>query len=274
MNILKIFFSILIIFFSETIFYCCSNFFTENNKQINIHQKPKDKVKYYSYKIINTYPHDRTSFTQGLVFENGFLYEGTGLNGNSNLRKIELETGKVLQNFKLDYQYFGEGITIYKNKIIQLTWKSNIGFVYDKDSFQILQKFNYSTEGWGITHDEKNLIMSDGTSTLYFLNPENFKEVKKIKVHYNDIEVNNLNELEYINGEILANIWKSDHIIKINPDTGEITGWIDFKGISDLNDNKNEIDVLNGIAYDNINDRLFITGKFWSKLFEIKLVLI
>ena len=226
----------------------------------------------YTYQVLNTYPHDMSAFTEGLVFEDGVLYEGTGLYGYSNLRRVELETGKVLQIRELPSQHFGEGITIYKNKIIQLTWKSHLGFVYDKYNFKLLQEFNYPNEGWGITYDGNCLIMSDGTSILHFLDPETFEEISQIEVHENNIPVTKINELEYVQGEIFANIWLTERIARINPLTGQVTGWIDLKGILSPEDRSEKVDVLNGIAYDAKNNRLLVTGKFWPKLFEIELI--
>jgi glutamine cyclotransferase len=207
-----------------------------------------------------------------LVFEDGVLYEGTGLHGQSNLRRVKLETGEILQIYELPPQFFGEGVTIYGNKIIQLTWQSNIGFVYNKYSFKLLQEFNYPDEGWGITHDGKHLIMSDGTETLHFLNPETFEEISQIEVSANNIPVTRINELEYIQGEIYANIWQTERIARIDPLTGQVIGWIDLKGILSLKDDSETVDALNGIAYDAKNDRLFVTGKYWPKLFEIELM--
>lgn len=229
-------------------------------------------VRFYGYTIINTYPHDPTAFTQGLVFEDGVLYEGTGLRGQSSLRRIELETGKILHVYELPHTYFGEGITIYKDTIIQLTWQSNTGFVYDKDTFALLQEFSYPTEGWGITYDGNTLIMSDGTSTLHFLHPETFEEISSIEV-YHDAPVTRLNELEYIDGKIYANVWLTDRIAIIDPDTGKVTGWIDLEGLLP-EECTQRADVLNGIAYDADNDRLFVTGKLWPYLFEIDLILL
>ncbi|MQY79357.1 MAG: glutaminyl-peptide cyclotransferase [Bacteroidetes bacterium] len=226
----------------------------------------------YTYKVVNTYPHDRSAFTEGLVFEDGVLYEGTGLHGHSTLRRVKLETGEILQICELPPQYFGEGVTIYGNKIIQLTWQSHIGFVYNKYSFKLLKKFNYPNEGWGITHDGKHLIMSDGTSTLHFLDPETFEEINQIEVSANNTPVTGINELEYIQGEIYANIWQTERIARIDPLTGQVVGWIDLKGILSPEDHSETVDVLNGIAYDAKNDRLFVTGKFWPKLFEIELI--
>src|SRR3990170_3080206 len=228
----------------------------------------------YTYSVVNVYPHDKNAFTQGLVFDNGVLYESTGLIGNSTLRRVDLVTGITLQLCALpnqiSNQLFGEGITIFDNKIIQLTWQSHRGFVYDKDSFDLLQEFDYPTEGWGITNDGSRLIMSDGTETLYFLNPVTFEKVGHIKVHDNG-PVPELNELEYIKGEVYANIWKEEKIAIINPQTGQIKGWIDLTGIQDF-ENQDPDNVLNGIAYDAKEDRLFVNGKRWSQLFEIKLI--
>jgi glutamine cyclotransferase len=227
---------------------------------------------HYTYNIINVYPHDESAFTQGLVFENSFLYEGTGRYGQSTLRRVELETGNITKLHSLPDHFFGEGITIFEDKIIQLTWKAGKGFVYERNSFELLQEFNYSTEGWGITHNGSALIMSDGTATLYFLDPETFQTISQVEV-YDEEPVSLLNELEYINGRIYANIWTEDKIAIINPQTGQVTAWIDLTGITD-SENQNTNNVLNGIAYDQNEDRLFVTGKMWSKLFEIELVLI
>ena len=243
------------------------------NHSSNLEPSANSKViPVYTYKVINTYPHDRSAFTEGLVFEDGVLYEGTGLKGYSTLRRVKLETGEILKIRELPPQFFGEGVTIYGNKIIQLTWQSHIGFVYDKYSFKLLQEFNYPDEGWGITHNGKHLIMSDGTETLHFLDPETFEEVSQIEVSANDIPVTRINELEYIQGEIYANIWQTERIARIDPLTGQVVGWIDLKGILSPEDDSGTVDVLNGIAYDAKNDRLFVTGKFWPKLFEIELM--
>jgi glutamine cyclotransferase len=224
---------------------------------------------HYKYNVVNVYPHNKSAFTQGLVFEGGFLYESTGRYGQSTLRRVELETGNITQLYSLPDHFFGEGITIFEDKIVQLTWKSGTGFVYDRSSFDLLQEFTYPTEGWGITHDGSRLIMSDGTSTLYFLDPETFQTIGQIEVH-DEEPVDDLNELEYINGSVYANIWKKDQIAIINPETGKVTGWIDLSRINDSE--KTTENVLNGIAYDQNGNRLFVTGKMWSKLFEIELV--
>lgn len=262
-RLLKIFFVSNLILLSLFCMGCCSNLASS----IDLNAIPV-----YTYQILNTYPHDQSAFTEGLVFEDGVLYEGTGLYKYSNLRRVELETGKILQIRELSNQYFGEGITIYGDKIIQLTWKSHLGFVYDKYNFKLLQEFNYPTEGWGITYDGDFLIMSDGTSTLHFLDPETFEEMSQIEVYENDIPVTKINELEYVQGEIFANIWLTERIARINPLTGQVIGWIDLKGILSPEDYSEKVDVLNGIAYDAKNNRLWVTGKFWPKLFEIELI--
>ena len=226
---------------------------------------------HYTFTIINVYPHDEDAFTQGLVFENGTFYESTGFYDYSTLRHVELETGKVLRLYALPSEFFGEGLTIFDNRIIQLTWKSNQGFIYDKETFNLLQEFDYPTEGWGITHNGSQLIMSDGTASLFFLDPETFTITGQIEV-YDTGPVTQLNELEYIQGKVYANIWKENRIAMINPQTGKVTGWIDLTGLLDLEDYDPE-NVLNGIAYDKDEDRLFVTGKRWPYLFEIDLIL-
>lgn len=226
----------------------------------------------YTYEVVNSYPHDTAAFTQGLVFEDGFLYEGTGLAGQSSLRKVDLETGKVLQSVNLPGSLFGEGITIFGDRIVQLTWTTRVGFVYDRKSFEKVGEFSYLTEGWGLTHDGKQLIMSDGTSTLYYLDPQTFALTGKIEVSYEGTPVVKLNELEYIKGEIYANVWQTDRIARISPKTGEVVAWIDLGGLLQRENYSGKADVLNGIAYDARKGRLFVTGKLWPKVYEIKLV--
>lgn len=223
-----------------------------------------------SYEVVHTYPHDKDAFTQGLIFDRGELYESTGLQGKSSIRRVDLDTGKVLQIKDLDERYFGEGMTSWKNRLIQLTWVSKTGLVYDKKTLKQIATFNYPTQGWGITHNNRELIMSDGSDTLYFLNPDTFKETKQIRVTDRDRPVDKLNELEFINGEIWANVWMSDRLARIDPETGAVKGWIDLTGIIDTASIPNPDAVLNGIAYDPESDRLFVTGKLWPKLFEIK----
>jgi glutamine cyclotransferase len=226
----------------------------------------------FGYQVIRVFPHDPQAFTQGLVFHQGFLYEGTGLLGRSSLRQVELKTGKIIKQVSLPEYLFGEGVTIWEDKIIQLTWKSQVGFVYDRRSFRLLKKFFYPTEGWGLTQDGKHLIMSDGSSFLYFLDPNNFKVLRRIQVRSGGLPVSFLNELEFIQGEIYANVFLTDRIVRIAPESGRVTGWIDLQGLLPAEDRRQGADVLNGIAYDPLGYRIFVTGKLWPKLFEIRLV--
>ena len=225
-----------------------------------------------TYRLIHTYPHDPQAFTQGLVFVDGHLYESTGLPGRSSVRMVDLATGKVLQKYDLPAQYFGEGLTDWDSRLIQLTWQAHEGFVYDRFSFSQLRSFPYAGEGWGLTHDKTQLIMSDGTSYLRFLNPATFKETKRIRVtDESGHPVDQLNELEFVSGEIYANVWQTDEIVRISPRTGKILGRIDLTGIIDKRELSDPAAVLNGIAYDAATGRLFVTGKLWPKLFEIQI---
>ena len=233
---------------------------------------PTEGAPVYTYCIVSILPHDRGAYTQGLVYEEGVLYEGTGRFGESTLRRVDLETGHVLQLHALAPQYFGEGITSWGQKIIQLTWRNREGFVYDRTGFEPLDTFSYPTEGWGITHDGTRLIMSDGTSTLRFWDPETLEEIGQIQVYDDHGPVVRLNELEYVRGEVYANVWQTDRIAIIDPQTGQVTGWVDLAGLLKPEDYTYPVDVLNGIAYDAAGDRLFVTGKWWPKLFEIRLI--
>ena len=228
----------------------------------------------YGYRVVNVYPHDPEAFTQGLVYEphEGVLYEGTGLWGRSSLRRVDLKTGEVLQIHELPEAYFGEGIALWDGKIVQLTWRSRTGFVYDRASFALLKQFRYETEGWGITSDVENqrLIMSDGSSTLYFWNPETFEEIGRVEVRDRGEPVVRLNELELIGGWVWANVWQTDRIAVIDPQTGRVGAWLDLRGLLPPEERTGREDVLNGIAYDPEGDRLFVTGKLWPKLFEIE----
>ena len=224
------------------------------------------------YQVVNIYPHSQEAFTQGLVYLNNLLYQGNGLYGKSSIQKLDLETGVVLQQKDLPSRYFGEGITIFGDSLFQLTWKSKTGFIYDVESFDSLGQFTYSSEGWGLTHDNHRLIMSDGTSTIHFINPHTMTFTGEITVHEENQLITNLNELEYIKGEIWANVWLTNRIVRINPDTGQVTGWLDLTGILPAGTCSQPVDVLNGIAYDSQNDRIFVTGKNWCKLFEIKVI--
>jgi len=225
------------------------------------------------YKVIHTYPHDPDAFTQGLVYVDGHLYESTGRNGKSSIRLLDLSTGKVLQHYDLATKYFGEGLTDWNSELVQITWETEIGFVYDRFSFSLKRTFHYRGEGWGLTHDDKQLILSDGTPVIRFLDPQSFAETQRVSVtDENDRPVSNINELEYIHGEIYANIWTTDQIIRISPRTGKILGRIDLSGLIDKSQLSDSNAVLNGIAYDAKGDRLFVTGKLWPKLFEIKVL--
>jgi glutamine cyclotransferase len=222
---------------------------------------------------VNSFPHDPTAFTQGLVFDNGFLYEGTGLRGSSSVREVELETGSILRIRGLDAQYFGEGITVYNDRIIQLTWTANRGFIYDRTSLNIISEFRYPFEGWGVTHDDQHLILSDGSSRLYFLELSDFTSNHSIEVTDSRGPLLGLNELEFIHGEVFANVWPTDFIARIDPSSGKVVGWIDLRGLLSTDAQANHrADVLNGTAYDAYGDRLFVTGKWWPRLFEIELV--
>ena len=226
----------------------------------------------YGYKVIATYPHDIDAFTQGLVYREGFLYESTGRYGESSLRKVRLGTGQVVQERRVDKRYFAEGLTSWQNHLIQLTWREGQGFVYDLASFKPLRNFTYKGEGWGLTHDGKRLILSDGSATLRFLNPDTFAEMGQIHVQDRGAPVLNLNELEFVNGEIYANVWHTDRIARIAPDTGAVLAWIDLAGLLRPGERRHSDAVLNGIAYDAAGSRLFVTGKLWPKIFHIELV--
>jgi glutamine cyclotransferase len=225
----------------------------------------------YTFKIRKSFPHDPAAFTQGLVLQDGALFESTGLYGSSSLRKVDLQTGRVLRKIDVPAQYFAEGMTIFQGKIFQLTWKAHKGFTYDPESFEKTGEFPYEGEGWGLTHDDQFLIMSDGTNQIRFLDPSNFKVVRTIKVFDAARPLMEINELEYIKGEIYANIWQTNRIARIAPASGEVLEWIDLDGLLQIKDNSQPVDVLNGIAYDEAKDRLFVTGKLWPKLFEIQL---
>ena len=225
----------------------------------------------YTYDVVNVYPHDPTAFTEGLQYYKGDLYESTGLEGQSSMRRVELATGKVLQKTDVDPKYFGEGFVISGDKVIQLTYTTQIGFIYDLKTLSQTGTWNYQGEGWSLTTDGTNIIMSNGTERLKYLDPSTLSVVKTLDVQQSGLPVEYINELEYINGEIWANIWRTDSVIRIDPATGNIKGWIDLSGLLSPSERKgNNVDVLNGIAYDQEHDRIFVTGKNWPKLFEIK----
>ena len=229
-----------------------------------------EEIKKLDYQVLESYDHDPKAFTQGLEIYKNYLYEGTGLYGKSSLRKIKLENAELLKKINLDKKYFGEGITILNDKIYQLSWKENTAFVYDL-GFNLIKKFSYQGEGWGLANDDQNLIMSDGSEYLYFRNPKTFELIKKIEVKNAEQKITNINELEYHNGYIYANIWQTDYIIKINAENGKVAAYLDLSGILKT-DYKGEIDVLNGIAYDPKNQSFLVTGKLWPKIYRIKII--
>ncbi|MHC9087987.1 glutaminyl-peptide cyclotransferase [Tenacibaculum sp. IMCC1] len=255
-------------------------FYPNKSKKLNnsIEVLAKEAPAVYSYKIVNIYPHDKGAYTQGLEYKNGYLYESTGRNGESTLRKVELETGKVLQKIDLDEKYFGEGMTIFNNKIYWLTWHARKGFIYDFETFKQLGSFNYtnSNQGWGLTHNGSELIKTDGSNKIWFLDANNQQEKRSVQVYTNKYPVDNLNEIELINGKIYANKWQQNSIVIINPETGVVEGVANLNGLRDIvakdQTLETQDDVLNGIAYDSENNRLFVTGKHWGKLFEIELI--
>ena len=224
----------------------------------------------YGYEVVNVYPHDRNAFTQGLLYRDGVLYESTGLNGQSSLRKVQLETGKVLQHINVENRYFAEGLTDWGSRLVQLTWNTNVGFIYDLASFKRLQTFSYEGEGWGLTRDARRIVMSDGTPTLRFLDPQTFKVTGRMPVTDGNVPVDDLNELEMIDGQVYANVWMTDRIAMISPETGRVTGWINLAGLMPRASLSGDA-VLNGIAYDAQRRRLFVTGKLWPSLFEIRI---
>jgi glutaminyl-peptide cyclotransferase len=225
-----------------------------------------------TYRVVRVYPHDPTAYTQGLIYRDGFLYESTGLHGSSSLRKVKLETGEVVQQRQIDRAHFAEGLADWKDQLVQLTWQSNIAFVYELASFGPRLTFSYSGEGWGLTHDEKRFILSDGTNQLRFLDPDTFREVGRLTVADGPTSVPDLNELEYIRGEIYANVWHTDRIARISPETGRVIRWIDLRGLMSGGYKLDSEAVLNGIAHDATRNRLFVTGKLWPRLFEIEVI--
>ena len=230
-----------------------------------------EQVPVYGYEVVNTFPHDASAFTQGLVFHDGALVESTGLERQSTLRRVELQTGKVLQKVDVPPYFFAEGLTLMGGKLYQLTWKGEKGFVYDPQTFKKTGEFAYEGEGWGLTHDADSLILSDGSDQLRFIDPNTFQVRRTVNVRDRGRPVPELNELEYVKGEIYANVWHQNRVARIDPQTGRVVGWIDLAGLLKPNDTSDPEAVLNGIAYDEQGDRLFVTGKLWPKLFEVKL---
>jgi len=228
----------------------------------------------YTFKVVGTFPHDPDAFTQGLAYRNGFLYEGTGLKGRSSLRKVRLETGEVVQRVDLAPEFFGEGIALLKNEVVELTWQSQVGFVYNLSDFHLLRRFSYPGEGWGLAINGKGneLFLSDGTAEIRVLDGDTLREKRLIAVHDGDTPVTQLNELEFVEGEIFANVWQTDRIARISPQSGEVVGWIDLTGLLSPVYRLQSGAVLNGIAYDSDRKRLFVTGKLWPTLFQIRLI--
>ncbi len=245
------------------------SFLSQSSPQIHATRPPE-----YTFKIVRTFPHEPTAFTQGLAYRDGFLYEGTGLEGRSSLRKVRLETGEIVQRVDLAPELFGEGITLLKNEVLQLTWQSEIGFVYNLTDFHLLRSFSYSGEGWGLTTNSKSneIFMSDGTSEIRVLNAGTLAEKRRFTVYDGDAPIDQLNELEFVDGEIFANVWQTDRIARISPQSGKVVGWIDLKGLLSPIYRLQSDAVLNGIAYDSDRKRLFVTGKLWPRIFEIRLV--
>jgi glutamine cyclotransferase len=221
------------------------------------------------YKVVNTYPHSTDAFTQGLIYDHGSLYEGTGQEAGSSLREVELKTGKILRQHNLDASLFGEGITLYQDRIYQVTWTNKVGFIYEKSTFRVINRIYYTSQGWGLTTINDKIVMSDGTNVLYFFEPEMFTVVSRIEVYDNEKKVDSLNELEYINGEIWANVWMTDLIARIDPASGKVIAYIDLTGLLPQSERRADTDVLNGIAWDREGNRIFVTGKRWPELYEI-----
>ncbi len=228
------------------------------------------RARQVAYEVVNSYPHDPTSFTQGLLWRDGGFYESTGQYGQSKLRRLEFPSGRVLKEISLSPELFGEGLALVDSRLIQLTWKSHRGFVYDLSTFRLLQEFSYDTEGWGLTYDGKNLILSDGSSDLFYFDSQTFKPTRKLAVRMNGQPIRELNELEFIDGEIWANVWQTDLILRIDPSTGQVTSFLDLKEVLAPSDKTGMEDVLNGIAYDAEHKRIFVTGKLWPRIFEIR----
>lgn len=257
------------LFGTLTAFSCNSG--GESTTNLSTGTNPNGKVPTYGYEVVRSFPHSTDAFTQGLEYRDGKLIESTGGDGDSSLRLVELETGKVLDKVDVPLPYFAEGLTLLNGKIYQLTWQNQVGFIYDANTLSKTGQFNYQGEGWGLTNDGQSLILSDGTNQIRFLDPGTFKVTKTIAVRDGNRTVDRLNELEYFNGEIYSNLWHSDKIAIINPQSGRVNGWIDMKGLLPAGDLSDQEAVLNGIAYDSASQRIFVTGKLWPKLFEIRI---
>lgn len=272
---MKNFFGFLLLITAFSVQSCASDSATKTNMNASSANTnagaTTEKATTIAYEVVNTFPHDPTAFTQGLIFQDGTLIESTGLEKRSTLRRVELQTGRVLQKVDVPPFYFAEGLTLFNGKIYQLTWKGEKGFVYDSKSFEKTGEFTYDGEGWGLTHDADSLILSDGTNKIRFLDPATSQVKRTISVFDRGQPLEEINELEYVKGEIFANVWHDDRVARIDPQTGHINGWIDLSGLLKPGEVTDEEAVLNGIAYDESSDRLFVTGKLWPKVFEIKL---
>jgi glutaminyl-peptide cyclotransferase len=267
-NILKFILSLTV---TIILIACSADQVTSRPQEGNDRAKSPAGANTFSYEVIKTYPHDPEAYTQGLVFHEDVLFESTGLNGRSSIRKVDLLTGKVLKKVDVAPQFFGEGLALMNGRAYQLTWQSQRGFIYDLAEFGLINTFSYTGEGWGLTHDGRSLIMSDGTPRIRFLDPKTFAVERMINVADGSMPISQINELEYIKGEIYANIYMTDRIVRIDPQSGKVTAWINLSGLLPPEDRRQPDGVLNGIAYDEARDRLFVTGKLWPKLFEIKL---
>src|SRR5215207_5425547 len=252
-------------------FSCGNGTANSNTPNVAAERSPSGGVTLYGYEVVNTFPHDPEAFTQGLIFHDGALVESTGLEHHSTLRGVELQTGKVSQRVDVPRDFFAEGVTLFNGRIYQLTWKGEKGFIYDPRTFEKTGEFTYSGQGWGLTHDADSLILSDGTPRIRFIDPADNRVRRAINVTDGGRAVSQLNELEYVKGEIFANVWHQNRVARIDPQTGRVTGWIDLSGLLKPGDTSDEEAVLNGIAYDASGDRLFVTGKLWPKLFEVRL---
>ncbi|MBH15436.1 MAG: glutamine cyclotransferase, partial [Cytophagia bacterium] len=233
---------------------------------------PNNNPNKLKFKIKNIFPHDTDAYTQGLTFDKNRFFESTGRRGFSSLKEVELKSGKTIKKIDLDNKYFGEGITVFNDKIYQLTWEANLGFVYDKNSFEKIDEFKYNHEGWGITTYDNKLLISDGTETIYFIDPESYKLIKKIQVYNKNGPIKLINELENVKGKIFANIYGKEEIIIFNPETGIVESILDLNGIFNKKNYNKKFDVLNGVAYNSITNQLFVTGKLWPSIFEIEII--
>lgn len=244
---------------------------TANGAQVRAAEAAPRQTPTLTYRIVRSHPHDPAAFTQGLHLVDGELFEGTGLHGESTLRRVDLRSGRVLQRIAIEPQYFGEGIAVVGDRIVQLTWRSGVGFVYDRSTFERQRTFTYSGEGWGLTYDGRRLIMSDGTDTLRFWDPETLAETGRVRVRDGNLPVPQLNELEFVDGVVYANVWPTDRVARIDPDTGQVTGWLDFSSLLTPTERARGVDVLNGLAYDPATGHLLVTGKLWPWIFEVAL---